>query len=229
VVRDPIFARLLLRVSLFSYLTPHPSLCHTWTAVAAVCPLPFLTKWAENHNSSDVFQVLHACRNTLSDLDASELVTIVRSSPFSQPFLEHGRDILVDAVRARTGDKFDAGSDVPHEFCCPITLMPFKDPICFADGFTYERAALEKHLSRYATSPKTGETYFTKDVVPNHNLRILIYEHNERNARATQDRRDAFLEHLLSPRPLVTMQLSVGLPDFGMSGKPAVVHVRLSA
>ena len=86
---------------------------------------------------------------------------------------------------------------MPHEFCCPITLMPFQDPVCFADGFTYERAALEKHLSRFSTSPKTGATHFTKDVVPNHNLRILIEERKERDARATKDHRDALLASLL--------------------------------
>lgn len=141
-------------------------------------------------------------------MSTTELVSLVRASPFSRPFLEHGKDLLVYAVRARTDFRLDTTAN-RHELFCPITLMYFEDPVCFADGFTYERAAIEKHLSRFNTSPKTGATHFTKDVLPNHNIRILVDEHKQGNAHETEDQRDALLARLLAPRQLVMVQLSV--------------------
>lgn len=49
--------------------------------------------------------------------------------------------------------------DVPHEFLCPITREVMRDPVVCADGFTYERAAIEEwFLSGKLTSPMTNST-----------------------------------------------------------------------
>ena len=45
---------------------------------------------------------------------------------------------------------------VPEEFVCPITMELFKDPVVAADGFTYERRAIERHL-------KTARARSTQD------------------------------------------------------------------
>lgn len=55
------------------------------------------------------------------------------------------------------------------------------DPVIAADGFTYERAAIEAWLTRRATSPMTnlpmpGPWSF----VPNRNLRAQILEWQQR-------------------------------------------------
>ena len=45
----------------------------------------------------------------------------------------------------------------PRDFECSITAERMKDPVIAADGFSYERVAIEKWFSNKATSPKTGE------------------------------------------------------------------------
>ena len=46
--------------------------------------------------------------------------------------------------------------DSPPEFECSITAERMKDPVIAADGFSYERVAIEKWFSNHSTSPKTG-------------------------------------------------------------------------
>ena len=66
---------------------------------------------------------------------------------------------------------------VPEEFVCPITMELFKDPVVAADGFTYERRAIERHLQTVrARSPKTNLRLAQKTLFPNTSLRILIGE-----------------------------------------------------
>ena len=43
-----------------------------------------------------------------------------------------------------------------------------------ADGFTYERSAIEQWLENHNTSPKTGIELESKQLVPNYSLRSLI-------------------------------------------------------
>ena len=48
-------------------------------------------------------------------------------------------------------------SQAENDLICPITLRLMRDPVCAADGFSYERSALEKHLKTKKTSPKTNK------------------------------------------------------------------------
>ena len=43
-----------------------------------------------------------------------------------------------------------------------------------ADGFTYERSAIEKWLETHNTSPTTGVELESKQIFPNYSLRSLI-------------------------------------------------------
>ena len=51
-----------------------------------------------------------------------------------------------------------------------------EDPVLAADGFSYERVAIEKWFSNHSTSPKTGEQLTTTVVTPNLTLLTLIKE-----------------------------------------------------
>ena len=53
-----------------------------------------------------------------------------------------------------------------------------------ADGFTYERSAIEQWLENHNTSPKTGVELESKQLVPNYSLRSLIQDFHERGGRA---------------------------------------------
>jgi len=71
------------------------------------------------------------------------------------------------------------GSDLPEGFSCPITREVMKDPVIAADGFSYERAAIEKwirennHQGR-VHSPKTREPLAHLNLNPNFTLREIM-------------------------------------------------------
>jgi len=50
------------------------------------------------------------------------------------------------------------------EFLCPITYDLLTDPVIAADGNTYERAAIEKWLSKTQTSPLNGEALEVREL-----------------------------------------------------------------
>ncbi|KAG2490402.1 hypothetical protein HYH03_011202 [Edaphochlamys debaryana] len=71
--------------------------------------------------------------------------------------------------------------EVPDCFLCPLTCEVFRDPVVAADGVTYEREAIEKHLRHVPTSPVTKQRLPYTHVYPNTAL-VRAIEH----WRATQ-------------------------------------------
>eukprot|EP00743_Colponemidia_sp_Colp-15_P015411 GILK01018529.1.p1 GENE.GILK01018529.1~~GILK01018529.1.p1 ORF type:complete len:347 (+),score=48.33 GILK01018529.1:72-1043(+) len=70
-------------------------------------------------------------------------------------------------------------SRIAESFNCPITCELMQDPVVAADGFTYERWAIEKWLKHHDTSPCTGCSLPHKQLIPNFLIRSQI-----RNASA---------------------------------------------
>ena len=64
-------------------------------------------------------------------------------------------------------------------FFCTITDELMQDPVCTADGHTYERAAIEEWLAGHDTSPATGVQLPNKNLTPNRALRNSIDEWQE--------------------------------------------------
>mmetsp|Transcript_47909 Transcript_47909/g.154961 ORF Transcript_47909/g.154961 Transcript_47909/m.154961 type:complete len:631 (-) Transcript_47909:91-1983(-) len=62
----------------------------------------------------------------------------------------------------------------PDALLCPITKMKMSDPVCTADGHTFERAAIERWLASHDTCPLTGLRLAHKLLTPNHALRTLL-------------------------------------------------------
>jgi hypothetical protein len=57
---------------------------------------------------------------------------------------------------------------------CPLTKQCMTNPVVAADGHTYERSAIEKHMEaagENATSPLTGEKLASRDLVINWTMR----------------------------------------------------------
>jgi len=71
--------------------------------------------------------------------------------------------------------------DVPDQYVCPISTEIMVDPVCVADGHTYERHSIESWLSQHDTSPLTNEKLSHKRLSPNVALRALIqgYIHSQ--------------------------------------------------
>ena len=64
----------------------------------------------------------------------------------------------------------------------PVLACTHRRPLTVAkqaDGFTYERSAIEQWLENHNTSPKTGVELESKQLIPNHSLRSLIQDLNK--------------------------------------------------
>ena len=91
---------------------------------------------------------------------------------------------------------------------CPITQMPFDDPVIAADGHTYERAAIEHWLLHPGPrkSPMTGAMLAHKHLTPNNTIRSLMDE--LKNLRDNKYIRNALATALkacdLNESPLLT-------------------------
>lgn len=64
----------------------------------------------------------------------------------------------------------------PEHLLCPVTTELMLDPVCAADGHTYERAAITAWLATHATSPATGEALPGGDrsLRVNHSMRSQV-------------------------------------------------------
>lgn len=56
------------------------------------------------------------------------------------------------------------------------------DPVIAADGFTYERSAIEGWMARKKTSPMTNEELPHCFLIPNLNMRSMVQEIRENGA-----------------------------------------------
>ena len=69
---------------------------------------------------------------------------------------------------------------IPDSFLCPITSELMADPVTTADGFTYEREAINEWFnSGHNTSPLTGATLPDKRLTPVNVLKSIIQEWEE--------------------------------------------------
>ena len=74
--------------------------------------------------------------------------------------------------------------DIPVDFECPITMQLMEDPHICADGFSYEKSAIECWLSKFhstARSPVTNEMLEHTSLIPNKTLKSLIISWREQN------------------------------------------------
>ncbi|KAG8191908.1 hypothetical protein JTE90_019842 [Oedothorax gibbosus] len=66
------------------------------------------------------------------------------------------------------------------EFCCPITQDVMRNPVVAADGYSYEKQAIEEWFeSGKETSPMTNEKLAHKLLIPNHVLQQLIQKNKD--------------------------------------------------
>ncbi|KAB1201904.1 putative U-box domain-containing protein 50 [Morella rubra] len=75
--------------------------------------------------------------------------------------------------------------DVPRVFLCPIFQDIMKNPHVAADGFSYELEAIEEWLATgHDTSPMTNLRLKHTQFTPNHTLRSLIQDWQNRRSRS---------------------------------------------
>lgn len=64
----------------------------------------------------------------------------------------------------------------PSHFICPILQEVMNDPCVAADGYTYDRKAIETWLNMNDKSPMTNLPLSSVNLIPNHSLRSAILE-----------------------------------------------------
>ena len=70
-----------------------------------------------------------------------------------------------EMLSPKANDMSDPIQEPPEELICPITQTLFEDPCTTQDGFTFERAAIQKWFENHSTSPLTGVA-IDKTLVP---------------------------------------------------------------
>ncbi len=69
-----------------------------------------------------------------------------------------------------------APPEPPAHFVCPITQEVMVEPVFAADGYTYERMAIEAWVAGHSTSPMTNLPLQHQQLTPNLGLRSAIRE-----------------------------------------------------
>ncbi|KAL9240479.1 hypothetical protein vseg_014693 [Gypsophila vaccaria] len=82
------------------------------------------------------------------------------------PALERLKEV---ADRARE-QAASAPAALPVHFICPIRKVVMEDPYVAADGYTYDREAIEQWLAENNTSPTTSQPLPHKFIMPNYTL-----------------------------------------------------------
>ncbi|XP_044959092.1 U-box domain-containing protein 35-like [Hordeum vulgare subsp. vulgare] len=74
-----------------------------------------------------------------------------------------------------------AAAGAPGHFLCPILQEIMEDPCVAADGYTYDRKAIETWVSMKDKSPMTNLRLPSRSLIPNHSLRSAIMDWRSKN------------------------------------------------
>ncbi|XP_071495937.1 WD repeat, SAM and U-box domain-containing protein 1-like [Diadema antillarum] len=119
--------------------------------------------------------------NQIDGEELQNLTSDTLSRDLGVKALGHRQKILrgVQAVREKgffSGSQGPVPDDqVPDEYLCPISREIMKDPVIAADGYTYERSAIESWLrGSRNTSPMTNAPLSHTNLTPNRSLKMII-------------------------------------------------------
>ncbi|KAF7045519.1 hypothetical protein CFC21_054619 [Triticum aestivum] len=99
------------------------------------------------------------------------------------PVLERIKDVAARAARETKALllRTASSSAAPGHFLCPILQEIMEDPCVAADGYTYDRKAIETWVSMKDKSPMTNLRLPSKSLIPNHSLRSAIIDWSSKN------------------------------------------------
>ncbi|XP_058484847.1 WD repeat, SAM and U-box domain-containing protein 1-like isoform X1 [Solea solea] len=110
-----------------------------------------------------------------NNIDGTELLSLTKETLASE--------LLVESVGLRSKllrkveemKDYSVCSGVPDEFLCPITRELMREPVIAADGYSYEREAIESWINtKNRSSPMTNLPLLTTLLTPNHTLKMAI-------------------------------------------------------
>ncbi|XP_064612039.1 WD repeat, SAM and U-box domain-containing protein 1-like [Liolophura sinensis] len=117
-------------------------------------------------------------------IDGTELLTLTHSTlekPLGIVALGHRNKILRAVKQIHScpvRQRKDSDLSAPDEYLCPITREIMRDPVIAADGYTYEKSAIESWVkSGKSRSPMTNAVLASYMLTPNRSLKMLIQRH----------------------------------------------------
>ncbi|XP_045888381.1 WD repeat, SAM and U-box domain-containing protein 1 isoform X2 [Micropterus dolomieu] len=110
-----------------------------------------------------------------NNIDGTELLSLTKETLASEMHIESVglRSKLLRKVEELKSDSVCSG--IPDEFLCPITRELMREPVIAADGYSYEREAIESWINtKNRSSPMTNLPLLTTLLTPNHTLKMAI-------------------------------------------------------
>ena len=128
-----------------------------------------LLKWLKKIGLEDYYDKFKRERITLKEvhtLSENDLRKLGLPLGARKRFTENAKDLKVKR-------------EPPNEYLCPITMTLMTEPVLLSDGFTYEKSAIEKWLSKHDKSPMTNGILESNLLIPNRQLKKLIEDFRE--------------------------------------------------
>ncbi|KAF0042971.1 hypothetical protein F2P81_004308 [Scophthalmus maximus] len=110
-----------------------------------------------------------------NNIDGTELLSLTKETLASELLVESVglRGKVLRKVEELKSSSVCSG--VPDEFLCPITRELMKEPVIAADGYSYEREAIDSWVNtKNRSSPMTNLPLLTTLLTPNHTLKMAI-------------------------------------------------------
>ncbi|CAJ1049511.1 WD repeat%2C SAM and U-box domain-containing protein 1 isoform X2 [Xyrichtys novacula] len=110
-----------------------------------------------------------------NNIDGTELLSLTKETLVSELHIDSVglRNKVLRKVEELKSDSVCSG--IPDEFLCPITRELMREPVIAADGFSYEREAIESWINtKNRSSPMTNLPLLTTLLTPNHTLKMAI-------------------------------------------------------
>ncbi|KAM4631175.1 WD repeat, SAM and U-box domain-containing protein 1 [Polymixia lowei] len=110
-----------------------------------------------------------------NNIDGTELLSLTKDTLASDLHIESVglRSKVLRKVEELKGASVCTG--IPDEFLCPITRELMREPVIAADGYSYEREAIESWIkTKNRSSPMTNLPLMTTLLTPNHTLKMAI-------------------------------------------------------
>ncbi|KFV76734.1 WD repeat, SAM and U-box domain-containing protein 1, partial [Struthio camelus australis] len=139
----------------------------------------------ENWSEEDVSTWLHAQGLTdlveifqMNNIDGKELLDLTKESLMNELKIESlglRSKVLRKIEELRMKMEKPVSVAIPDEFLCPITRELMKEPVIAADGYSYEKAAMENWLTtKRRSSPMTNLPLPSLLLTPNRTLKMAI-------------------------------------------------------
>ncbi|NXG06811.1 WSDU1 protein, partial [Sakesphorus luctuosus] len=113
----------------------------------------------------------------MNNIDGKELLNLTKESLANELKIESLglRNKILQKIEDLRTTMSSVSAPVPDEFLCPITRELMKDPVIAADGYSYEREAMERWVSsKRRSSPMTNLPLPSLLLTPNRTLKMAI-------------------------------------------------------